>query len=352
MRLSQIIPCLLTLLAGVAPVHAADYVLVFADEFNADTLDTRVWNIEVNGNGGGNNELQYYAEGNVTVADGCLVITSQKEEYNGRHFTSGRINSLGKMAFQHGKIEARIMFPHTANGLWPAFWMMGNDMATGTGWPNCGEIDIIEAGNSNGIRNGTQDRYFNGACHWGPWANGGHPNYARSITNSYSIMDDEFHLITLYWDEQKVAMYLDQDKYPDVEPYYVMNIDDVSQNNSPGRYFHKQFFVLFNVAVGGDFTGIHSTEGITALAGGPQQMKVDYVRVYQETGKRDFFSPYANSNPIPGDVNDDGIIDIADLNIVINVVLGRDTNGRADVNNNNLIDVADINYLVNILLNS
>ena len=135
---------------------AQEYRLVFCDDFNGTELDQRVWNIEVNGNGGGNAELQYYRAENVTVAEGCLMLTARKEDWQGKHFTSGRINSMGKAAFKHGKVEASICIPQTANGLWPAFWMMGNDMATGTGWPNCGEIDIMEMGNSYGISHGTQ----------------------------------------------------------------------------------------------------------------------------------------------------------------------------------------------------
>ena len=134
---------------------AQEYRLVFCDDFDGTQLDSRVWNIEVNGDGGGNAELQYYRAENVAVHDGCLVLTAKKENYQGKNFTSGRVNTLGKAAFKHGKVEASICIPQTANGLWPAFWMMGNDMATGTGWPNCGEIDIMEMGNSYGIQHGT-----------------------------------------------------------------------------------------------------------------------------------------------------------------------------------------------------
>ena len=326
---------------------AQDYELVFCDDFNGTELDQRVWNIEVNGNGGGNAELQYYRAENVTVAEGCLMLTARKEDWQGKHFTSGRINSMGKAAFKHGKVEASICIPQTANGLWPAFWMMGNDMATGTGWPNCGEIDIMEMGNSYGISHGTQDRFFNGACHWGPYANGNHPNYARSTTCDYSLQDGKFHLFTLIWDEQKVAMYLDLDQYPDVEPYYVMNINDTSQENSPGRYFHKQAFILFNLAVGGHFTGIYNTDGITALASEERALMVDYVRVYQAVDQHDFTVPEGFA---PCDVTADGKVDVADVNAVINTMLGKAQHNAADINGDYAVDVTDVNAIINRML--
>ncbi|MBQ9217160.1 MAG: family 16 glycosylhydrolase [Muribaculaceae bacterium] len=345
--MKQAILTSLMALAMTLGTQAQSYELVFCDDFNGTELDSRVWNIEVNGNGGGNAELQYYRSENVTVADGCLRLTARKEDYLGKHFTSGRINTLGKAAFKHGKVEASICIPQTANGLWPAFWMMGNDMATGTGWPYCGEIDIMEMGNSYGIQHGTQDRFFNGACHWGPYTNGNHPNYARSTTCDYSLQDGGFHLFTLIWDEQKVAMYLDLDRYPDVEPYYVMNIDDMSQDNSPGRYFHKQAFILFNLAVGGHFTGIYNTSGITALANEERALMVDFVRVYQAVDQHDFTMPEGFT---PCDVTADGHVDVADINAAINVMLGKGAAGAADINGDYNVDVADINALVNCML--
>lgn len=262
------------------------YTLVWADYFNDKTLDPSSWNIEVNGNGGGNNELQYYAAANVTVGDdgegrGCLILTARKESKNGKQFTSGRLNTQGKRFFTHGKIESSIKLPKTANGLWPAFWLLGNDFST-VGWPRCGEIDILEMGNSNGIKYGTQEKYFNGACHWGFYRDGGYPNYARATVNPYSIQDGEYHLFTMIWDQESIRMYLDLDRYPDVEPYYEMAISDTSGDWSTGNYFHHDFFIVYDLAVGGNFVGIWDTAGITALADGPRSMYIDYVKVYQK----------------------------------------------------------------------
>lgn len=263
------------------------YDLVFSDEFNGNQLDADVWNIEVNGNGGGNNELQYYLTNNVKVADGSLVLTARRENYAGKSFTSGRINSMGHAAFKHGIVQASIKLPKTANGLWPAFWLMGNDMSTGTGWPYCGEIDVLEAGGSQGIQAGTQERYFISALHWGPYIDGQHPMYSRATTNDYSIQDEEFHLYTMVWDENMISMYLDDQ----TTPYFEMNISDKSQQNSAGNYFHKRFFLLFNVAVGGNIPAIWDPAGITALNGGERSMYVDYVRVYQKPDEKDYITP-------------------------------------------------------------
>ena len=290
------------------------YKLVWQDLFDANELNSQRWNIEVNGDGGGNNELQYYTDRaeNVRLGDdgkgnGCLILTAKKEVYGGRQATSGRITSKNKIAFKHGKIEAAIKLPKTANGLWPAFWMMGNDYDQ-VGWPRCGETDIMEFGNATGIKNGTQDRYFNGACHWGQsWEN--HPNYARAVTYQYSLQDDEFHIYTLIWDEEKVAMYVDLDKYPDAEPYYIMTIPATNDTNSPGYYFHKENFILFNLAVGGNFPGIWDINQITALNESNDyqaSMYVNYVKIYQK-GTDDESSSFLDK----GDMGDAGVETVA-----------------------------------------
>lgn len=271
------------------------YKLVWADYFNNGTLDTDAWTIEVNGDGGGNSELQYYCEKGVSVGKepvsgkGCLILTATKESYNGKTCTSGRINGQGKVYFTHGKIEASIRFPHTANGLWPAFWMMGNDI-TEVSWPACGEIDIVEMGNVNGINAGTQDRYFNGAYHWGTrWDD--HRQHANDCTSNYGLQDD-FHLFTCYWDNDAIRMYLDQDRYPDVQPYCTMTIPATSDPTAPGYYFHKPNYILFNLAVGGSFPSIWDINGISALSAGQTSMYVDFVKVYQKgTADETFHGP-------------------------------------------------------------
>ena len=322
--MKKLVSAILLIAAGVAPevvsaqsagTATEGFTLVWQELFDADSLNRDRWNIEVNGAGGGNNELQYYTDRteNVRVENGCLVLTARREQYKNKNFTSGRINSKKLIAFTHGMIEASIKLPSTANGLWPAFWMMGNDYDE-VGWPRCGETDILEMGNADGIKSGSQDRYFNGACHWGQ----GWPaaSYAKASSHLYSLQDGEFHLFTVVWDETGIKMYVDRDKYPKYNPYYKLDCPQTEPDNewSPGNYFHKDNFILFNLAVGGDFTGIHQAGNITALNdenGNEASMLVDYVKIYQ----KGVDSEHTDFNDL-GDL-DTGIIsaELADDNI-------------------------------------
>lgn len=264
------------------------YRLVWQDLFDVPTLDESVWNIEVNGRGGGNKELQFYRRENVAITKepnsgrSCLTLTARREPFGGKAFTSGRVNSNKKRAFTYGKIEASICLPSTANGLWPAFWMLGNNFNE-VGWPRCGEIDILEMGNHKGFDAGTQATYFNGACHWGYHKGGSYPNYAKFSHAPYSLQDGEFHLYTLIWNEEEICIYLDLDKIPSAQPYFSMKIVDVDDDLAAGHYFHHDFFILFNLAVGGNYTRIWEPENITAVPEGESvSMYVDFVKVYQK----------------------------------------------------------------------
>lgn len=251
------------------------YELLWSDEFDGDTLNAANWTPEQGGHGWGNNELQHYTsrEENVYVRDGKLVIRAVKEEYENAPVTSARLITLGKFEFQYGYAVASIKLPKTADGLWPAFWMMGNDIRQ-IGWPNCGETDILEMGHQNGISNGTQEQFLNGACHWGVPH---HQYYAHDITNEYSVQDGRFHTFTCIWDEDYVRMYVDLEVYPDAEPYFEMKIEDFGNHE-----FRKPNFILLNLAVGGNFPGIHDIDQVTALKNGFAEMEVDYVRVFQK----------------------------------------------------------------------
>ena len=298
-----------------------EYKLVWSDEFNGEELNSAYWNTEDNARGGGNAELQYYAPKNITIenhpvsGESCLVLNAQRENYKNRPCTSARLNTQGKVTVEYGKVEARIAFPYTADGLWPAFWMLGNNLATDLGnnddvdaraaqlaaegrvvWPKCGEIDICEMGHHNGIEAGTQDRYFNGACHWGEsFNNGAYPNYGQFNTADYPIQGD-FHLFTLEWSEDSIAMYLDKDLYPEVEPYFQLSLRG-KEVNEPGHYFNHPFYLVLNLSVGGFFPNMPAAEKyperitaddpsfqkVTALPadGTPVKMFVDYIRVYK-----------------------------------------------------------------------
>lgn len=262
---------------GEAMFVPEGYKLFWSDEFDGPSLNTDWWTCETGrgSNGWGNAELQYYTNRteNVDVRDGKLVITARKENYQGATATSARLITLGKVYFKYGYVTASIKLPKTANGLWPAFWMMGNDFQS-KGWPNCGETDILEMGNVGGINNGTQEKFLNGACHWGE---PGHAYYGPSYTNSYSVQDGQFHTFTCIWDENQIAMYIDLDTNPNAKPYFKMTVKDFGDNE-----FRKDNFILLNLAVGGNFPQIWDINQVTALSNGPAEMEVDYVRVFQK----------------------------------------------------------------------
>ncbi|MCM1066058.1 MAG: glycoside hydrolase family 16 protein [Muribaculaceae bacterium] len=274
----------------------AGYTLRWSDEFGGTALNEAIWNIEVNGSGGGNQELQYYRRENVSVGtdpatgDNCLILTARRENFGGKSFTSGRVTTQNKAAFSHGIIQARVKFPRTANGLWPAYWMMGNDMSR-YGWPRCGEMDIVELGHANGIRNNTQDRYFGGTLHYGPNATAeGHQQYSQEYLapESNPIGDDGYHIITVEWDDTNLYMYYDLESYTAAKKrqarYFTCDVTATDNELSVGKYFQKPYFFLFNLAVGGTYPSIFDAAGITALpgAGDEARMYVDWVRVYQK----------------------------------------------------------------------
>ena len=287
--------------------HVDEYHLVWQDNFDGTKLDEKNhWSIFVNGKGGGNRELQYYSRENIEVGrepvtgENCLIIKARIKNNFLRKCTSGKIGTMNKISFKYGKIEARIKVPATANGLWPAFWMLGSDYPKAV-WPKCGEIDIMEMGNRAGILAGSQDRLFNGACHWGEKFNHGkYPNYAKATTNPYCLQD-VFHLYTLIWDKDALKMYVDLDKYPNNAPYFEMPINGKDEPDNAAHYFNKQFFIVFNLAVGGNFTGVLHINEITALKIGEARMYVDYVKVYQKGAAGDEFSgPGSAKNELKG----------------------------------------------------
>lgn len=306
--------------------YSQEYKLMWEDNFDNPVLDeVNTWTVEINGEGGGNKEMQFYRRENISIEKhksgvNCLVLTAKKEKFSGKEFTSGRLVTRGDVSFKYGKIEARIKLPATANGLWPAFWMLGEDQSI-NGWPRCGEIDILEMGNAEGITKGTQDRLFNGACHWGEnWS-----YFANSKTADKNLQED-FHLFTLIWDEKEIKMYLDLDKFPSAKPYYQLSIAGNNVIGDVSHYFHKSFCILFNLAVGGGFTGIVGEEKtceITALSddNASAKMYVDYVRVYQKgTAGEEFKIPATiTDTEIPTAFNaDKGIVTHNSVELVLN----------------------------------
>jgi beta-glucanase (GH16 family) len=253
----------LTLLVVFIPVPnttsaAPNWQLVWSDEFNGSSLNRGVWTPEIGTgyNGWGNNELQYYTDRpqNVQVTGGNLVITAQRENYEGRNYTSARIKTQGLKSFKYGKIEARIKIP-TGQGIWPAFWMLGESFRD-VGWPYCGEIDIMEHVNNESVVHGT--------VHWD--ANG-YASYGRASGN---LDFSQFHTYSIEWDPSYIRWFVDGVQYNEI---YIAN------GTGNTEEFQKPFFILLNLAVGGNWPG--SPNGSTPF---PAQMLVDYVRVYQDQG--------------------------------------------------------------------
>lgn len=265
------------------------YKLVWKDDFEDNYLHTTHWTIEDNGDGGGNNELQYYSAAGVSVQNGNLALTGMRKPYGGKEFLSGRVNSMGKLSFKYGKVEARIKLPKLANGLWPAYWMMGNDFPA-VGWPACGELDILEMGNIGGINAGTQEKFLNGAIHYG--AAGTHKQVATGSDQSVwdgtngkgtspstwgTDLTGEYHVFTMDWTQDRVFCYIDNDPN---KIYF-----DVALDADKAEFFNSHSYLLFNLAIGGDFTGIHDPNNITAIGaaeGDYESMFIDYVRVWQK----------------------------------------------------------------------
>ena len=237
--------------------------LVLQDEFDVDGApNSTLWNFNIgkgpNGDGWGNNELQYYTDRpeNIVVENGMLKITAIKAPYMGSGFTSARITTKGKFEQRYGRFEARMKLPY-GKGFWPAFWMLGNNIDTAT-WPLCGEIDIME-------NKGSQPVTISGAVH-GPGYSGG-SSILKSYTFSNSRVDSDFHIYGIEWDENYVNFYVDNVLYNQITP-----------ENVTGEWVFNAnpFYMLLNLAVGGNFDGAPNSSTVF-----PQTMMVDYVRVYQ-----------------------------------------------------------------------
>lgn len=255
---------------------ATGWDLVWSDEFNGTSLDRNVWDYEIgNGNWGwGNGEVEYYTDrtDNVNVSGGNLQIIAKKENYGGQKYTSGRILTKGKKAFLYGKMEARLKVENgNQDGVWPAFWMMGNNMANGVGWPQCGEIDIMEHANSN--------PYLGGCLHWnyeginGSWDK--HGSYGSGDAGKdyrFATGDsiENWHTYGLIWDASHMEWQVDG------VTYFEQSITD---NNA--YCFQKEQFFLFNLAIGGPDTGYTGHKTANANTFKTTTMYIDWLRVYK-----------------------------------------------------------------------
>jgi len=255
-------------LEQLAPSDRAGWTLVWSDEFNgtdSSPVDTSKWVLETGGNGWGNDELEYYTARpeNSFQQGGNLVIKAVQEKYTGqdgvtRDYTSARLKTLGKFSHKYGRFEARIKIPQ-GQGIWPAFWMMGDDIAK-KDWPSCGEIDIME-------NIGKEPSLVHGTIH-GPGYSGD-----KGIGASYGLPNDQrfaddFHVYAVEWEKKAIRFYVDDHLYTTRTPAEL-------PKGTKWVYNHR-FFLLLNVAVGGGWPGNPDSTSIF-----PKTMLVDYVRVYK-----------------------------------------------------------------------
>jgi beta-glucanase (GH16 family) len=238
--------------------------LVAEDNFDVDGApNPDIWSYEIGDGtaqgipGWGNNELQFYTdrEENVKVENGLLLITARQEQFNGAGYTSARLITKGKLETQYGRVEARIRLPY-GQGMWPAFWMLGDDNNGTEIWPNIGEIDIME-------NRGQEPTKIVGSVH-GPGYSGG-----NAVSKDYELENDRFdtgfHVFGIEWGPNYVNYYVDDVLYNQITP-----------NDVPGEWvFNRPFYIILNLAVGGDFVGSPNAQTVF-----PQTMLVDYVRIY------------------------------------------------------------------------
>lgn len=243
---------LLMLLFCGGSAYAQDWQLVWQDEFNNGISPDWEFEIGTGDWGWGNNELQYYRRENATVHNGILHITAKQENISGSNYTSARMKTQGIKSWKYGKIEARIALP-SFTGSWPAFWMLGESI-NNVGWPACGEIDIMEQVNTA--------QEVHGTIHWD--ANGSYANYGSSTPSNVT----GFHVYSIEWDASAIRWFMDGVQYNEV---------DISNGANGTSEFHEEFFLLLNMAVGGEWPGYEVNN--SAL---PATMQVDYVRVYEQ----------------------------------------------------------------------
>lgn len=238
-------------------VKAPGTTLVWADEFNTDGApDPAKWGYDLgdgcpNNCGWGNNELEYYTSRpeNVIVKNGVLKINAIKESYMGAAYTSARILSKDKFEFTYGKVEIKAKIP-AAVGTWPALWTLGSDIST-VSWPACGEMDIMEA-------RGSEPNKIFGTFHY-PGRSGGNADGGTTIISNASAA---FHIYSLEWISTSIKISVDGIVYHTLA-------------NSSSVPFNHDFFLIMNVAMGGNFAGSIAPSFTS------DTMEVDYIRVYK-----------------------------------------------------------------------
>ena len=267
------------LATGVATVIARPPVqhqatpaqLVWSDEFESlSPPDPGVWSHDLGAGGWGNQELQEYTgqPANVRVEEGLLVISVQEQELpdGKRAFTSGRIKTENKLTVLYGTIEARIQVPDLANGLWPAFWTLGNDIAE-VGWPSCGELDILEMGTAAAIERGVVNQRVSSAAHW---ETADRHTFDTSFLDLPTDLSRSFHTFRMEWTPSRVSTAIDGQT--------IWTLDITPEACADCSELHRPHFLLLNLAVGGTFPGLPEASEVDAPL--PARMLVDWVRIY------------------------------------------------------------------------
>jgi len=245
-----------------SPEEYDGYTLTWQDEFNGSSINNANWNFDIGDGcpdlcGWGNNELEYYRQENAWVGNEYLTIEARDEQFANRNYTSAKLTSKDKVSFKYGRVDIRALLPF-GKGMWPALWLLGQNIDQ-AGWPYCGEIDIMEMIGGNGGENTTY-----GTIHW----HDGEINasYGGSTATSGDNLSEAYHVFSIVWDETKIIWYLDN------QQYFEASITDSEQSE-----FQKEFYLILNVAVGGNWPG--NPDATTLF---PQQMRIDYVRVFQK----------------------------------------------------------------------
>jgi len=253
--------------------NPAVWSLEWSDEFagpSGSSVDSSKWSFDIGGNGWGNNELETYTSrtANADLEGGMLAIKTLKETFTGsdnitREYTSARLLTRNKFSQAYGRFEARIKIPY-GQGIWPAFWMLGDNIST-AGWPTCGEIDIME-------NIGKEPATIHGTIHGPGYSGAGGIGAPYSLPQKQNFSDD-FHVFAVEWEPRKIRFYVD-------ENLYATRIPAELPPDQKWAYDHP-FFLLLNLAVGGDWPGNPDASTIF-----PQTMQVDYVRVYRSSASK------------------------------------------------------------------
>lgn len=244
----------------------SDYTLVWADEFEGDTINTNDWNFQVEEAGRFNEEWQRYTDSseNAYLENNCLVIKAihESNQHGENQYSSARLNTANKQAWTYGKIVARIKLPY-GEGLWPAFWMLGANIDENGGdtpWPLSGEIDIME------LFGFKDDAIVEANLHYANTSGKHTMMGSEDFKLDKGIFADNFHTFELEWDPNSITWLVDGQKFA-----------TQSITSEEFAAFHKDFFIILNVAVGGSFAG--RPDATTKF---PQYMYIDWIRVYQK----------------------------------------------------------------------